>query len=168
MKTTQIIKKETYKFFDVLGPTVAFLTPPSNADADYSVMFGTILPNVSVPLHSHPDDESFYLLSGVVQVLIQQEDNVKWVEAKAGDFIHITKDTKHAWKNTSDKPVEGVITTTARIGKFFQEVRKPVIDVKPLSPPMREELQHFMQVAAKYGHWLGSPEENAAVGISIG
>lgn len=167
MKATQIVNKGTHKVFDVLGPTVGLLIAPLEADADYSVMLGTMPPGVSVPLHSHHDDESFYLFSGVVQVLTQQEDDFKWKEVQAGDFVHIPKDVKHAWKNTSDEPAEMVLTTTARIQRFFQEVGKPLIPGEPVAPPSPDELQRFMEAAYKHGHWLGSPEENAAVGINI-
>jgi hypothetical protein len=58
-----------------VGPTVEFLNSPDERDAAYCVMIGTIPPGVSVPLHSHPDVESFFTLSGTVQVLFQRGDN---------------------------------------------------------------------------------------------
>ena len=166
MKAAYIVNKGRYEIFDVFGPTVGFLTSPSEADAVYCMMQGTIPPGVSVPLHSHPDDESFYILSGVVQALTQQEDNFQWMEVKAGDFVHVQSGAKHAWKNPSNEPVEGLITTTPKLGRFFQEVGRRITPGERLSPPTSEELQHFMEVAARYHHWLGSPEENAAVEIS--
>ena len=156
-----------YELLDVFGPTVAFLTPLPDKNAVYCVMHGTIPAGVSVPLHSHPDDESFYITSGVVQVLIQEENQFKWEEMKTGDFVHVKGGRKHAWRNISDKPVEGLITTTSELGNFFMEVGRPVKPGTEFSPPTPDQLQYFMQVADKYDHWLGSPEENAAVGISV-
>ena len=166
METT-IINNGMYEVLEVFGPTVGFLTSPSEANAGYCIMHGVIPAGVSVPLHSHPDDESFYILSGVVQVLIQVENNFKWAEMKPGDFVHVEGGAKHAWRNTSGKAVEGLITTTPELGKFFQEVGRPVKPGKHFSAPTPDQLQYFMQVADKYDHWLGSPEENAAVGIPV-
>jgi hypothetical protein len=58
---------------DVFGPTVAFVTSPKEADGGYCVMLGTIPPGVSVPVHGHPDLESFYLIAGGVQALSERE-----------------------------------------------------------------------------------------------
>lgn len=70
--------------FDVFGPSVVFLTHPPDADAAYCVMKGSIPPHTSVPLHSHPDEESFYILSGNVNVLSGPEDKPGWKEMGTG------------------------------------------------------------------------------------
>jgi len=51
---------KSHVVLDVLGPTVEFLVLPSDCAGDYCVISGTIPPGVSVPIHSHPDDESFF------------------------------------------------------------------------------------------------------------
>lgn len=171
MESTTIIQKGKGEVFDVFGPTIELLTPPAATNNVYCVMHGVIPAGISVPLHSHPDDESFYILSGVVQALLSEgnnyNDNYKWIELKPGDFIHVPANTRHAWKNISGAAVEGLITTTPRLGRFFLETGRRVEDGKTLLPPTPEQLQYFMQVADKYHHWLGDPEENAAVGISV-
>ncbi len=169
MKTAYIVHKESYEVYEVFGPTIGFLTPPSEQDNSYCVIKGIIPSGVSVPIHSHPDDESFYVLSGEVQVLAQQEANSNWKKVRTGDFVHLRGGVKHAWRNLSADPVETLVTTTSRLGRFFQEVGRPVIpgQIIPPSPPSPTELQYFMQAAARYNHWLGTPEENAAIGISL-
>lgn len=82
-------------------------------------------------------------------------------------FVHVPGGIKHAWKNESDQPVEGLITTTAQLGKFFREVGRPVTPGQRLPPPTPEELEHFTRLSLSYDHWLGSPEENAALGIPV-
>jgi hypothetical protein len=37
----------------------------------------------------------------------------------------------------------------------------------PPAPPTSEEMQQFFSVAEKYEFWLASPDENAAIGISL-
>ena len=61
-ETNQFVCPGTHGVIDVLGPTLEFLTSPAGEDVDYCVMIGTIATSVSVPLHSHPDPERFYLL----------------------------------------------------------------------------------------------------------
>jgi hypothetical protein len=63
------------------------------------------------------------------------------------------------------EPAIDLITTTARLGKFFQEAGRPITGSP--RPPAPDEIARFAAIAAKYGYWLGSPEENAAVGIEM-
>jgi hypothetical protein len=50
---------------------------------------------------------------------------------------------------------------------FFRELTKPFDPGQPASPPTREEIQEIFEVAARYGYWMGSPEENAAIGLIV-
>jgi quercetin dioxygenase-like cupin family protein len=156
-----------YRVLDVLGPTVEFLTSPEESGAIYCVMIGTIPPGVSVPLHSHADVESFYVLSGAVQALSHHGDVFEWLDVKPGEFVQVPGNAKHAFRNTSGEPVVQLITTTPKIGRFFQEIGRPVTPGAPLLVPTGEELERFARVAADYGYWLGSPSENAIIGISL-
>jgi quercetin dioxygenase-like cupin family protein len=146
---------------------VEFLNSPDEKDAAYCIMISTIPPGVSVPLHSHPGVESFFTLSGTVQVLFERGDRFEWLDVKAGDFAQIPSGAKHAFRNRSTEPVAQLVTTTPRLGRFFREIGRPVTPGEPPRPPSSDELQHFAGVAAAYQHWLDSPEENAAIGISL-
>ena len=55
--------------------------------------------------------------------------------------------------------------SASRLGRFFAEVGRPVTDT--LGPPTPEEVANFVAVSEKYGYVLGTPEENAAVGITL-
>ena len=163
--TTQFVHRGGHGVLDVFGPTVEFLTLPEESDAGYCVMIGMIPPGVSVPLHSHPDAESFYILSGSVRTLDQRGDTLEWRTVNAGEFAHIPGNAKHAWQNASDEPSLQLITTTSRLGRFFREIGRLVSAGVPAKPPTTEDLQHLLRTAAKYGYWMASPEENAALGI---
>lgn len=167
MQRTHIVSKGTYSALDMFGPTLEFLTLPEETDAAYVMMMGTIPAGVSVPLHSHPDIESFCLLSGAVQILSQGDDKFEWLDVKPGQFVHVPSNAKHAWRNASSEPAVQLVTTTVRLGKFLQEIGRPTPSGAPLGPPTPDELQHFMRVAAKYDYWLGNPAENAAIGIAL-
>ena len=148
---------------DVFGPTIEFLTPP--AEGVFCVLKGTIPPGASVPLHSHPEPESFLVVSGRGQVLTERDARLDWVDVKPGDFIHIPGGAKHAHRNTSSEPLVELATTNATLGKFFLEVGRPVRPDFPLLPPTAEDLDRFRRISAGYDHWLASPAENAAVGL---
>ena len=84
-------------------------------------MKGTIPPGVSVPLHSHPDDESFSTSLACVQALVPRQDAFGWITMHAGDFRHVPQEVRHAWKNQSNEPAVVIIVTTSRLGRFFRK-----------------------------------------------
>jgi len=165
MNATRLVKKSTSPALDVLGPTIEFLSSPTEGAA-YCVMRGTIPPGVCVPLHSHRDPESFLVLSGSVQVLAERDNGLQWLDAVEGDFIEIPGGARHAFRNTSGEPVVQLITTTSLLGRFFQEIGRSITSV-PLPPPTPDDLERFARITTRYGYWLGSPEENAAAGITL-
>jgi hypothetical protein len=50
---------------------------------------------------------------------------------------------------------------------FFRELARPFDPNSPPAPPTPEEMQQLFSLAEKYEYRLGSPDENAAIGISI-
>ena len=50
---------------------------------------------------------------------------------------------------------------------FFGEVSKPFDPSRRPVPPTPEEMKKLFAAAARYGYWVASPEENAAIGISL-
>jgi hypothetical protein len=94
-----------------------------------------------------------------------QEEGYKWIEAKAGDYIHVPSGAKHAWRNVSAEPVVNLIITTKRLGQFLKETGRPVTCTpQPMTP---EDLARFAAISTRYGYWNATPEENAAVGIHL-
>ena len=53
----------------VLGPRIQFLTALSENDDDYCLIKGTVPAGVVVPLHSHAERETFYVVGGEIQGL---------------------------------------------------------------------------------------------------
>jgi len=165
MQTAHIVNRKIHCVLDVLGPTVEFLASPEESDAVYCVMIGTIPAGAVVPLHSHPDMESFFILSGAVEMLPYQGLDSKWCHANAGDFIHIPSHAKHAFRNDSDEAMCSLITTTPQLGRFFHELGRPATPGARPYPATPDDLDRFARIAARYNHWLGSPAENPAMGI---
>jgi quercetin dioxygenase-like cupin family protein len=151
---------------DVLGIRVEFLTEPSFAEAAYCIIKGTVPEGMVVPLHSHRDDESFFVVSGEAEVLSERESgHLEWQRVTPGDFVHIPGGRKHAQRNRSKSDVVELITTTGQLGRFFQEVGRPLSSAG--APPAATELERFRTLAAQYGHWLASPSEHARFGLDM-
>jgi quercetin dioxygenase-like cupin family protein len=151
---------------DVLGPTIQFVTSPADAGAP-CVMLGTIPPGVSIPLHSHGDPETFVMLSGSVEGLVYRTEGFEWVRLRPGDVFHVPPYAKHAWRNTGQTRAEMTLISTSRMGRFLQELGKPVRFGVPPEPPTPDEIARFQAIAERYGYWNATPEDNARVGITM-
>ena len=152
-----------YATLDVYGPTLELVSGPDDPAADFWVMRGVVPPGVAVPLHSHDDAEDFFILAGTQQVLTKSDKGFQWRDVNAGDYVHIPAGVPHAHRNVSDEPAVELVVTTARLGRFFQEVARS--DTR--RPPTPAELAEFVAVATRYGYDLGTTEQNAAVGITL-
>ena len=161
-----LVRPDPSSTLDVLGPTIQFVTSPAEADAP-CVMLGTIPPGVAIPLHSHRDPETFVMISGSVEGLVDRTESFEWVGLHAGDVFHVPPHAKHAWRNTGQSGAEMVLISTSTMGRFFQELAKPLRFGVPPAPPTRDELTRFMRLAEQYGYWNATPEENARVGITL-
>lgn len=148
---------------DVFGPTVEFLTSLEETHDNLCVLKGMIPPGVFVPLHSHSDTEDFIVISGEMQCLKQETQSYEWIDAYAGDYVHVPGDARHAWRNSSNAPVMIFIITTKKLEHFFREAGRPITNT--LHPPTPEELARFAAICARYDYWIATPEENTAVGI---
>lgn len=146
---------------DVLGATVEILS----TCGETCVIRGVVQPGVVVPMHRHEDPEDFYVLAGTREVLIPHGGGLAWVSVHPGDYIKVPGNAVHAHRNVSHEPVIDLIITTARMGRFFTEVGRPLTD--PPTPPTPDPLAMFVRKSAEYGHTLCSAEENAAYGINV-
>jgi uncharacterized RmlC-like cupin family protein len=118
-----------------------------------------------VPLHSHADPETFLAVSGEVEGLAMAEEGFRWIPIRAGDVFHVPGGARHAFRNRSREPVVTVLVSTVRLARFFHEAAAPD---DPGVAPGDEAVRHFAETAARYGHWLATPKENAAVGLRAG
>jgi mannose-6-phosphate isomerase-like protein (cupin superfamily) len=156
--SAHLVDLNAARILDVLGPTIQFLT--AIADDAPCIMRGTIPPGATAPLHSHPDPETFVALSGGLEGFTTAG---RWVRIEPGQTFHVPGGAKHAFRNHGVEPCVAVVVTTARLGRFFQEIGRPL----GAGPPSAEAIQRFMEIALRYGHWNASPEQNAAIGISL-
>jgi quercetin dioxygenase-like cupin family protein len=164
---TNIVVERDCEVLGVFGASLQFLIAPQSRDETPCVLKGTIPPGVCVPIHSHAGIEAFFVLSGDVEVLTDEGRKARWITAGPGDFIEVPSEAKHGFRNRSQHPVVQLITTTSKLGRFFQEVGRPITQEEIVGPPLPDEIQRFVKTAERYGYWLATPEENAAIGISL-
>jgi quercetin dioxygenase-like cupin family protein len=130
---------------DVQGAAIDFLTVPGE---EPSVMRGTIPAGMTVPLHSHADPETFVVVSGHAEGLVES----RWVQLDPGDVLNVPSGCKHGWRNSGDEPAVMILVSTAKMARFFAEIAG--------AGP-----EHFLATAERYGYWNATPEESAAVGL---
>jgi hypothetical protein len=133
-------------------------------------------PGLWSPLHSHEEPELLYILEGSLEVFRSSG----WMRAGVGEVVLIPGNIKHALRNSSSVqanvverfaehlPMALALVTKSELYKFFRELAKPFDAKQRSAPPTPEAMQELFRVAAKYGYWLASPEENAAIGLKIG
>ena len=156
-------KVDSNEILDVLGPLVQFLTGVSDSDEDYCLMRGTVPAGAVVPLHSHAERETFYVLEGEVQGLWKDH----WITLGAGDVFDVPGGLKHGWRNVSGASVSLLFVVPMRLARFFRAIGRPVTMTSE-STPGPADFQRLLEIANAYGYWLGSPADNAAAGLSLG
>jgi quercetin dioxygenase-like cupin family protein len=148
---------------EFFGPTLEFLTLPEDEQADFCLLKGVMPSDTFVPFHSHPDTEDFFIVSGEGLGLRQGAEGYEWVVAKAGDYVHVPSGAPHAWRNVGSESMVSLVTMTKDLARFVQEMGRPVTG-EPAPP---DYFARFAATAARYGHWIATPEENAAIGINL-
>jgi quercetin dioxygenase-like cupin family protein len=170
--TTKILHEQNHEqtpdqTFDVFGVLLQFLVTPQQVGGPISLSRGTIPPGVIVPLHSHPEPEIFYVLNGGLEVYVASGPQPGWSTSTVGEVMAIPGDVKHALRNTSSTPAITIMVAQDELYKFFCEIAKPSHGQLP-APPSPEEMQKLFQSAGRYHYWMGSPADNAAIGIPLG
>ena len=156
-----MIPVNTGEALDVFGPRVKFLSSLDFGEAEFTLIAGIVDPGVVVPLHSHPDRELFSIDEGAIEAFVADQ----WHTFNAGDVLDIRDGVRHAWRNMSEAPVKLLIVTTVRLGQFLQEIGRPLAAAN--APPSPGDVEKLTSTSIRYGYWNGSPEDNAAIGLSL-
>ena len=159
--------KTEQQTFIVLGVLLQFLSTPEQINDQIGVMRGTVPSGVVIPLHSHADPEIFYVLNGSIEVFQAEGPSAGWQTVNAGEVVSIPGNVRHALRNTSPSPITSITVSKHELYSFFRELARPFDPNRPPAPPTPEEMQQLFSVAEKYEYWLASPDENAAIGISL-
>ena len=144
-----------------LRPSNNYLTSLSFPLNDYCVLTAEMPAGAIVPLHSHSDRESFYIVSGEMNFY----DESIWRILKEGELVDVRSNIRHAWRNASKSSAALLVVTTVRMGEFLQQVSSSV-ETRLDSQVASGQKEHFFKLVQEYGYWLGSPEDNEAIGLS--
>lgn len=96
--------------------------------------------DTGAPLHSHPWEETFYILEGEIEMQMEGSKQV----VSAGSVIHLPKDTVHAFKICSPVARALIIMSPALREEFFQ-------DMSAANVSLPEDLVTFQEISAKHG-----------------
>jgi hypothetical protein len=90
-----------------------------------------------------------------------------FMEVFAGEVVSIPGNVRHALRNTSSSPMTSITVSKQELYNFFRELARPFDPNGPPAPPTPDEMQQLFSVAEKYEYWLASPDDNAAISISL-
>jgi hypothetical protein len=116
---------------------------------------------------SRADPEIFYVLDGSLEVFQAEGPSEGWQTINAGEVVSIPGNGKHALRNTSSSPTTSITVSKQQLYSFFRELARPFDPHRPPAPPTPNDMQQLFSAAGKYEYWLASPDENAAIGISL-
>ncbi len=127
-----------------------FLASGAETDGAYFVMEGMVPTNGGPPPHIHHSQaESFYVVEGQLEITLGDQVH----EAKAGDFVHISKGTPHAFLNRSQTPAKMILTfvPAGEAEQFFREAFQPATDRHSPPPSITDAfIQHMLETAERY------------------
>ncbi|HEY4217322.1 MAG TPA: cupin domain-containing protein [Gemmatimonadaceae bacterium] len=113
----------------MLGTLVQVKVPSTRTEGVFSVVEHTVPPLAGPPLHTHPETEILYVLSGEFDVGIGAEI----ARAKEGAVIHVPPETPHSTKNVGERAGRLLsIYLPGSADRFFVEAGTPVSTGAPL------------------------------------
>ncbi len=135
----------------VLGELVTHKTTGEQTGGAYSLFEVTTQPGGGVLPHvQHREDESFYVLEGGYEFLVE----ARTIRAGAGFLLYVPKGNLHTYKNVGEGVGRMLVSQTpgGLYEHFFEEVGKPVDDeAGPLVFEDQPDVGRIVEVAAKYG-----------------
>ena len=145
----------------LLGPgdTYTFLATTADTEGAYFVLEGSVPPGAGPPPHIHHDQvETFYIVEGQLEIMMGDEVR----EAKAGDFLHVSKGTPHSFINRSQTPAKFIATfvPAMKVEQFFREAFEETTD-RHATPPSLDDamIQRLMTAAERNGVEMLPPPE---------
>jgi mannose-6-phosphate isomerase-like protein (cupin superfamily) len=151
MGVTHVPPGEGRRSLLVLGELVRYKTTSEQTGGAYSLFEVATHPGAGPPPHvQHREDESFYVLRGEFEFVVEG----RTIRVGVGSLIYVPKGNLHAHKNVG-KGVGSMLVSQTPGGlceHFFEEVGKPVNDEGgPLVFEDQPDVGRIVEVAAKYG-----------------
>jgi quercetin dioxygenase-like cupin family protein len=120
----------------VMGDMFTYLVTGAESGGSYFTLIVDVGPHGGPPPHVHHlEDEQFYVLEGVLTFSVGEQV----FQVKAGDFVHIPRETVHSFKNGPALSRLFITFSPAGIEGFFREVGEPVGNRLSSPPPVTDQ-----------------------------
>lgn len=154
-----VVASADFPTFVFIGLQFQFLATSEQTKSNLNLMRNVMAPGLFVPLHSHPDPEIFHVVEGAMEVY---QDGAGWLAVQAGEVLALEGHIKHALRN-SEKCI-CMTATGSQLIRFFQEASVPLDQAQTAMPA---QFERIAEESAAGRMWLGTPEENEAIGIHL-
>jgi mannose-6-phosphate isomerase-like protein (cupin superfamily) len=154
---THVTSGEGTGSLSVLGELLTYKIPSQQTGGAYALFEVTTRPEAGPPPHvQHREDESFYVLEGDYEFLVDSNTT----RAGAGSLLYVPKGTLHSHKNVGEGVGRMLMSQTpgGLYERFFEKVGIPVdMEAGPLAFEDQPEMRRIVEVAAKYGIEIPPP-----------
>lgn len=141
----------------VMGVLVTHKIPSHRTGGAYALFEVATQPGSGPPPHiHHREDESFYVIEGEYEFLIEGGT----VTARAGSLLYVPKGTLHAHRGVGEGVGRMLVTQTpgGLYERFFEEVGRPVEgEAGPLDFEEQADVESIVATATKYGIEIAPP-----------
>lgn len=141
---------------DVLGVKLTRKLSAADNGHQFAVIEALVPPEVRVPMHNHPEFETFYMLSGEVNFFRMADGKPEMLKATPGTTVSIPSFAYHGFENAGKSAATMLIVCPEGIEKFFDAAGTPMAEVTP-GPPSAEAIQRVVRVAESFGHTFLQP-----------
>jgi quercetin dioxygenase-like cupin family protein len=104
-----------------LGTLVRVLLDGDATAGRFAVIDATLPRGAAPPMHSHPQDETFYVLDGQLRVWVDDTPHV----CLAGAIAFAPGGSPHGWRVESDTARLLILSTPAGIEEYFRALAQP-------------------------------------------
>jgi quercetin dioxygenase-like cupin family protein len=139
----------------VMGELITFRVTGNDTQGRYAVLESVTQPGSGVPmLHTHPEQETFYVLEGTYEIYERGPEGKRTIKATPGATVHIPAGAPHAFRNVGEMPgrLLMILEPAGNMDRFFEEIGLPVVDqANPPAPEGPPDMDALIQVMEKYG-----------------
>jgi mannose-6-phosphate isomerase-like protein (cupin superfamily) len=148
---TQVASGGGIRSLQVFGELLTYKVPSHKTGGAYSLFEATTQPGAGPPPHvNHREDESFYVLEGEYEFLIEGGT----VRVGEGSLLYFPKGTLHAHRSVGEGAGRMLVTQTpgGLYERFFEEAGKAVDgDGGSVVFGERADVKRIVALAAQYG-----------------
>ena len=146
---------------DVLGLRLDVLAWLGPGDEDLVLLRCAIHPGRFIPLQGYAEPQSLFVIDGALEIYRVESG---WTRLGAEEAVCVETGARHAVRNAGNGPSYALLVTTTRMMQHFITVGAPAAGPEPL-PARLEEFAAWSRRGGEFGLWVGSRDENLALGI---